>query len=148
MMSEFLSRGADPSAGSVLLETLTIVSTSPAKVYQMSMFDKLLDSGADPNTKYDDSTIWKRYLSHLLYSKSGLQNRNSLQDEFKQMKRLLLSGADPNVTANGKRLEVIIEETFGASHTTELLEIVKQMRLRTEGGLLARMWKSTWRKPT
>lgn len=147
LMSEFLSRGADPSAGSVLLETLTIVSTSPAKVYQMSMFDKLLDSGADPNTKYDDSTIWKRYLSHLLYGKSGLRNISSMQNEFKQMKRLLLAGADPNGTSNGKKLEAIIKETFGASHGTELLELVSQMRLREEGGFLVRMWKSTWRKP-
>jgi hypothetical protein len=112
----------------------------------MSMFDKLLDSGADPNTKYDDSTIWKRYLSHLLYGKSGLRNISSMQNEFKQMKRLLLAGADPNGTSNGKKLEAIIKETFGASHGTELLELVSQMRLREEGGFLVRMWKSTWRK--
>jgi hypothetical protein len=148
LMDLLLSKGADPSAGSVLLETLTIVSTSPAKVYQMSMCDKLFDAGANPNSKYDDSTIWKRYLSHIIYGKSGLPNRNILHNEFKQMKRLLLSGADPNATANSKTLDLIIEETFGAYHTTELLDLVRQMRPRTDGGLLSRIWKITWRRPT
>jgi hypothetical protein len=148
LMDLLLSKGADPSAGSVLLETLTIVPTSPAKVYQMSMCDKLFDAGANPNSKYNDSTIWKWYLRHLLRGKSGLRNRNILHNEFKLMKRLLLSGADPNATANGKTLDLIIEETFGAYHTTELLDLVRQMRLRTDGGLLRRIWKLTWRRPT
>ncbi|KAH8775890.1 hypothetical protein BGZ57DRAFT_369000 [Hyaloscypha finlandica] len=143
-----LSTGADPSAGSALLDTLTIVSTSPAKVYQMSMCDKLFDAGANPNAKYDDSTVWKRYLRHLLHGKSGLRNRNILHNEFKLMKLLLLSGADPNATANGKTLDLIIEETLGAYQTTELLDLVRQMRLRTDGGLLSRIWKMTWRRPT
>ena len=146
LMDLLLSNGADPSAGSVLLETLTILSTSPAKVYQMSMFDKLLDSGANPNSTYDDSTIWKRYLRYLLYSKGGLMNRNILRDEFKQMKRLLLSGADPNATANGKKLDLIIEETFGVYHATELLDLVSQKRLHTDGGFLSRIWKVSWRR--
>jgi hypothetical protein len=148
LMDLLLSKGADPSAGSALLDTLTIVSTSPAKVYQMSMCDKLFDAGANPNSKYYDSTIWKRYLCHLLNGKSGLRHRNVLHIEFKQMKRLLLSGADPNATAHGKTLDLIIEETFGAYHTTELLDLVRQMRLRTDGGLLSRIWKMTWRRPT
>jgi hypothetical protein len=148
LMDLLLSKGADPSAGGVLFETLTIVSTSPAKVYQMSMCDKLFDAGANPNSKFDDTTIWKRYLSHIIYIKSDLRNRNILHNEFKQMKRLLLSGADPNATVNGKTLDLIIEETFGAYHTTELLDLVRQMRLRTDGGLLSRIWKITWRRPT
>jgi hypothetical protein len=148
LMDLLLSKGADPSAGSVLLETLTIVSTTAAKDYQMSMCDKLFDAGANPNSKYDDSTIWKRYLRHLLNGKSGLRHRNVLHSEFKQMKRLLLSGADPNATANGKTLDLIIEVTFGAYHTTELLNLVRQMRLRTDGRLLSRIWKLTWRRPT
>jgi hypothetical protein len=112
------------------------------------MCDKLFDAGANPNAKYDNSTVWKRYLSHLLHGKSDLRNRNVLHNEFKLMKRLLLSGADPNSTANGKTLDLIIEENFGAYHTTELLALVGQMRLRTDGGLISRIWKMTWRRPT
>jgi hypothetical protein len=148
LMDLLLSKGADPSVGGVLFETLTIMSTSPAKVYQMSICDKLFDAGANPNSKYDGSTIWKRYLSHIIYVKSDLQNRNILYNEFKLMKRLLLSGADPRATANGKTLDLILEETFGTYHTAELLDLVRQMRLRTDGGLLSRIWKITWRRPT
>jgi hypothetical protein len=108
------------------------------------MCDKLFDAGANPNAKYDDSTVWKRYLSHLLHNTSGLRNRKTLHNEFKLMKRLLLSGADPNE----KTLDLIIEETFGAYQTTELLNFVGQMRLRTDGGLLSRIWKLTWRRLT
>jgi hypothetical protein len=71
-----------------------------------------------------------------------------LYNEFKLMKRLLLSGADPRATANGKTLDLILEETFGTYHTAELLDLVRQMRLRTDGGLLSRIWKITWRRPT
>jgi hypothetical protein len=148
LMDLLLSKGADPSAGRMLLETLTILSTSPAKVYQMSMFDKLLESGANPNSKFDDSTVWKRYLGHLLHGKSGLLNRNSLQNEFRQVKQLLLSGADPHAISNdsdGMTVDEIIEATFSDYHTTELLALLNQIRLRTDGGFLSRVWKATWR---
>jgi hypothetical protein len=147
LMGLLLANGADPSAGSVLLETLTIVSTSPARVYQMPMFEKLVEYKANPNAKYNDSTVWKRYLIHLMQGKSGLRNRTGLENEFRQVKQLLLSGADPKAIASDHNVDEIIQATFGARHANELLDLVNQMRLRSDGGFLGRVWKVAWRRP-
>ena len=146
LMDLLLFKGADAGAGSVLLETLTIFSDSPAKAYQIYMFDKLLEAGADPNAQYGDSTIWKRYLRYLWGCKGGLWTKNLWRNEFKQVKQLLLSGADPNATAEGVMVDQIIEATFGTHYATELLDIIRQARLRTDGGFLSRVWKVPWRR--
>lgn len=143
VMYLLLSKGADPSEGNVLFETLTISPKSSAKSYQVHMLDKLLECGANPNAKFDKSTVWKRYLKYLLHSKSNVEKTNSLQTGFEQVKKLLLSGADPNTTSCDKTVDQIIEATFGTTHATELLDTVRQMRLRAEGGIFSRVWK-TW----
>jgi hypothetical protein len=141
-MNLLLANGADPcGGGSGLLEILTIVSTSPAKSYQMAMFDKLMDAGANPNSKFDDSTVWKRFLTHLIHGKSGLQNRNILKDEFKHVKRLLLAGADYSVVVEDQSVDAILQATFKPSHTIELMETISKRRAESSGGFLSRVWR-------
>ena len=142
LMDMLLNSGAhSTSAFSIILEA-PIPEDSHAKANRIWMLDKLLEKGIDPNSKYRDSTVWQRYLTVVLSRES--RQAGFQQTRFKQLELLLLGGADPDVIASGRKVEEIIQQLFDGFFLAELLDLLKQMRLRKEGGLLTHIWNAAW----
>jgi hypothetical protein len=55
-----------------------------------------------------------------------------------------LGGADPDVIVSGRKVDDIIQQLFEGFVLAELLDLLKQMRLRKEGRVLTRIWHAAW----
>ncbi|KAN0113338.1 hypothetical protein V8E51_006289 [Hyaloscypha variabilis] len=142
LMDMLLNSGAYSTSAFIITLGAPMPENSHAKANRIWMLDKLLEKGIDPNSKYRDSTVWQEYLTVSLARErheAGFQ-----QTRFKQVELLLLGGADPDVIASGRKVDEIIQEIFDGFFLAELLDLLKQMRLRKEGGLLTRIWHAAW----